>query len=527
MNRLVLPNTHDPVLLQQWIATRSPAEKAALDKLLYTSDMFKSTYRYDPVAWAYDCIEWPEGRQLYSYQEDIMNALVEHGRVAARGTRGLGKTAVLSILVHWFICTRDEENFKIPTIAENWTQLKKYLWPEIHLWASRLRWDVMGVKPYIPNKELQVTAIKRRLGEALAVTSNKHGRTEGAHAANMLYVFDESKLIPDGIFDSAEGAMSNAFAHGYEAYAITVSSPGAPAGRFYDIHDRKPGLENWYPIHVTIEDCIREGAVPEEWPKQMAHLWGGTDSPRYRNDVLGEFAEENTDGVISIAAVERAMKRGEQRKVEAKIATEKQGPTSLGFDVSDGGRDQSVVAWKIDDPRYYGIGRIDRMDETPDSMKSTGHVVGITNKFPNVWVIVDANAVGGPVAKRLREQQKNVVSFVAQHKSYKRTKDGLYGFADKRSEAWWKMRERLDILEGEDVCLPYNNDLLAELIAPKFTIQSNGKIRVESKQEIRRRLGRSTDLADAVIMAFEDPFDRVQRQKKFGAPVLGMKRGQR
>jgi len=64
---------------------------------------------------------------------------------------------------------------------------------------------------------------------------------EGAHAESLLYIFDESKSIAAPVFDAAEGA----FAGPGEVFALAQSTPGEPSGRFYDIHARASGLEDW------------------------------------------------------------------------------------------------------------------------------------------------------------------------------------------------------------------------------------------------------------------------------------------
>ena len=77
-----------------------------------------------------------------------------------------------------------------------------------------------------------------------------------------------------------------------------------------------------------------------------------------------------------------------------------------------------------------------------------------------------------------------------------------FGFPNCRSASWWQMREMLDPSSGSDVALPDDEMLLGDLSAPQWKVLSGGKIQVESKDDIRVRLGRSTDDGDAVIQAF-------------------------
>ena len=75
-------------------------------------------------------------------------------------------------------------------------------------------------------------------------------------------------------------------------------------------------------------------------------------------------------------------------------------------------------------------------------------------------------------------------------------------FADLRAELWWGLRERLDPEKGDGVALPRDDGLLSELASVRYKITGRGQVRVEPKDEMRKRLGRSPDLADAVVLAF-------------------------
>lgn len=216
---------------------------------------FKRKYRADRVAFAHDCVEWSGNEQPTPYQDEIFGALDIHRRVAVRGPHGIGKTAIAALAVLHFALTRDFEDWKCATTASAWRQLSKFLWPEIHKWARRLKWDKILRQPFTQS-ELLTLNLRLTSGEAFAVASASHEMIEGAHADTLLYVFDEAKAISNEIFDAAEGAFSNG-----ECFALAISTPGEPSGRFYDIHRRKPGLEGWWVRHVTLDEAIAAGRI--------------------------------------------------------------------------------------------------------------------------------------------------------------------------------------------------------------------------------------------------------------------------
>lgn len=114
---------------------------------------------------------------------------------------------------------------------------------------------------------------------------------------------------------------------------------------------------------------------------------------------------------------------------------------------------------------------------------------------------VDVIGIGAGVVDRGREQGLSVVAFNASERSTAQDRTGEFGFVNRRSEGWWTLREWLDPTYGEWLALPPDDLLTGDLTAPKYRLVSGGKLQVESKDDIRRRLGRSTDDGDAVMMA--------------------------
>lgn len=461
-----------------------------------------SPYKHSPAAFVRDCLRFPAGEEMTFYQEDILERFAVHKRIAVRGPHGLGKTALASWVVLWGVLTADD--VKVPTTASAWRQLTKFLWPEIHKWAGRLRWDVLDREPFT-KFELQVQNLKlSAIQEAFAVASDNPALIEGAHAKRIVYVFDEAKAIPDATWDAAEGAFSTAgIESGDEAYALAISTPGEPQGRFYDIHRRKPGLDDWTAIHVTLADAIRAQRIGAEWASLRKEQWG-EQTAVYQNRVLGEFASADEDTVIPLAWVERAMQRWSDNRWDEGERIWAIDPgvfVCVGVDVGMTS-DKTVLALRfgntITELRKYA---------KSDLMQTTNVVTGVldaysTSKQP---AIVDGIGIGAGVVSRLKELKRPVVAFIASETKdikMRRDKSGELGFVNKRSAAWWNMREMLDPSSGLDIALPPDELLIGELTAPHWVVQSGARIQVESKDDIRKRLNRSTDSADAVIQAF-------------------------
>lgn len=457
---------------------------------------FRRRYWNDPIAFAHDCIMWEgDNGGPTRYQEEIMSALVEKKRVTVRGPHGLGKSALSSITILWFALTRDGDDWKIPTTASGWQQLERFLWPEIHKWSRKINWNVVGRDPLSATSELLTLNMRLRTGEAFAIASDDHNRIEGAHADHILYIFDESKTIPEATWDAAEGAMVND-----QAYWLAVSTPGQPAGRFYDIHQKKPGYKDWWCRHVKVQETIDAGRVTMKWVADRRVQWGEASSV-FLNRVLGEFAKADEDGVIPLDWIERANETWYRWQERVDAGEEKTIITQIGVDVARRGADKTIYAFRAGDI----ITEIMRTSKA-DTMQTAGTIVALFMEHSEASAVIDAVALGAGVYDRVYEQHPNrTYAFMAGDGAGDRTdKAGIWHFADMRSAAWWRLREMLDPHSGFELGLPPDDELTGDLVAPGWKELSNGRIKVESKETIRERLKRSTDAGDAVIQAFFD-----------------------
>lgn len=445
-----------------------------------------------PDLWAAECIEWPEGQSLADYQADAISLLPEKKRVALRGPHGTGKTTTAAVTVLWFAVTRDAagRDWKVITTASAWRHLEVYLWPEIHKWANRLRWDVIGRVPFDVRRELMDLRLKLYYGAATAVASNDSAKIEGAHADDLLYLLDEAKIIPADTWDSIEGAFSGAGQDtDANALALALSTPGVPAGRFFDICSRKPGYEDWYARHVTLEEAIAAGRISREWAEQRARQWG-KESAMYANRVLGEFHASDEDSVIPLAWVEAAVERWHQWKRDGGRLPEV--PPWVGVDVGRGG-DETVLA-----PCH---GHIVTELET-NRKKSTMNTVAMVQARIG-RPIVDVTGIGAGVFDRLKETGVKAVAYSGAAKTDRRDSTKQFGFTNVRSAAYWHVRELLDPSTDPDLCLPPDDTLLSDLTAPTYDYATGvpPKIKIETKEDLVKRLGRSPDRGDAVVMA--------------------------
>lgn len=218
----------------------------------------------------------------------------------------------------------------------------------------------------------------------------------------------------------------------------------------------------------------------------------------------GDFAagiEDDPFQVIPTKWVEIAMERW---TMPAKLHS----MSSLGVDVARGGRDNTVIARRHD--MWFDLPLVYPGKETPDGPSTAGLVISaMRDKAP---IHIDVIGVGSAPFDFLKEAGQHVLGINVAEESHATDLSGLLSFYNIRSELWWKMREALDPAQNNGICLPNDPRLKADLCAPKWKLQGS-KIKVEPRDDIIKRIGRSPDFASAYILAL------IQTQKKTAKPI--------
>jgi len=215
---------------------------------------------------------------------------------------------------------------------------------------------------------------------------------------------------------------------------------------------------------------------------------------------MGEFAKQSEDSVIPLNWVEMAIERWKAWK---EAGGELKHLNKIGLDVAREGEDQTVLAARWDDRI---IGEIRRWSLT-STMRTARNAINYLNTNKRDYAAVDVIGIGAGVVDRMREEGFEVDAFNGSEKSLHTDVSGELYFLNRRACSWWTMRELLDPANGAEILLPDDEQMIGDLIAPKWTITPSGKIKIEDKKEVKKRIGRSPDTGDAVVLAFcpEEP----------------------
>jgi hypothetical protein len=312
---------------------------------------------------------------------------------------------------------------------------------------------------------------------------------QGIHALNPLIVIDEACGVAKSIFDAVDSLATNT-----NARVLAIGNPDDPSSHFAQIC--KPG-SGWHVIKVSafdtpaytgkeVPDELLPLLVSPEWVEERKIRWGVT-SPIYQSKVLGEFPDISDDSLILPKWIEAAQKRSIQRNKRPIIAA----------DIARFGEDETVIM-----RREGGWIRTYRAHHKADTMTTTGHIAKAMKDIDaetdkNDWVraIVDVPGVGGGVVDRLAELELPVVPYNGGEAPIDNER-----FVNARAEDYWTLRERFE--QGEIDIDPDDDKLAAQLGSIKWGIDSRGRIKIESKDDMRKRGLPSPGRADAMAIAF-------------------------
>jgi phage terminase large subunit len=393
--------------------------------------------------------------------------------VSIRSGHGTGKSAFMAWSVLWFLTCYFP--CKAPCTAPTSHQLSDVLWAEVATWHRRLKDRCPELAEQFEWSSERFS-LKDRPQESFAVArTSRPERPEalqGFHSANVLFLIDEASGVPEAVFQVAEGALSTE-----GAFVLMAANPTREDGYFHASHHKM--RERWAALHW---DGEQSPLVSKQYIDDMRAKYG-VDSPIYQVRVKGNFATA-TDGVIPLYLCEEAKVRQVEIVPKAEVR--------WGLDVARFGDDSTALAKRkgnvqLEPTReWYG----------KDTMQTVGLLkmeYEAAREKPDA-IMVDVIGIGAGVADRGKEiglpiVAVNVAESASADDRYMRLRD----------ELWFLGREWL---ARRDCRLADDDALIAELTTPKYRIESNGKIKVESKDEMKKRGVASPNRADAWLMTF-------------------------
>lgn len=458
--------------------------KSAFD---VAADLFVPTVDYvaDPELWATERLK----AELWSKQTEIVVSVRDNRNTAVHSCHSAGKSFTAAAVACWWIDSHPPGTAFVVTSAPTGDQVKAILWREIGRMhkAAGLPGRTNLTEWYI-NSELVALGRKPNDYEPTAF--------QGIHAIYILIILDEACGIPPMLWDATSTLASNEAGR-----VLAIGNPDDPNGQF----SRVCGSPAWNVIHISafdtpnftgepVSELVRQSLISKSWVDEKRVEWG-EESALYSSKVLGQFPRDSESGVIPLSMVERCR--------ENELAPGL--PVELGVDIGAGG-DETVVT-----PRRGAKAGVPWRTRHDDPMRCVGEIVGWIHESGAVRLKIDVIGVGWGVAGRLQElrdegvHQCEVMKVNVAEKSSQPKR-----FLNKRAELWWDVGRENSRLRSWDLS-EIDDGTVAELTAHEYEIvDSSGKIKVQSKDDVRKKLGRSPDSADSLLLAFYEPWGEAE-----------------
>jgi hypothetical protein len=456
------------------------------------NDMARLQERVDPPAHPYKMkpVEWIKeklGEHVWSKQAQICESVRDNRFTAVKSCHQIGKSFIASRIAAWWYDTH--EDAYVITTAPSSHQVKTILWKEIR--RAHKKGGLAGKITEGQVPEWKVDGETVGFGRKPADYTNQEDATtqfQGIHATNLLVIMDEGSGIPTWLVTAIETLIGNE-----NARVLAIGNPDNPTSEFAKMF--KPGSDyNKITVRYdetpaftdeVVPDYLYDMLISKVWVEERRRKWGER-SPLWFAKVLAEFPVISDDTVFS------------PHVLAIGIATERSSAALRSK--------QDVAAWDVarmgtDENALYlnknGYVRLVDMWGRVDTMESVGR---IRRHWPNGGsmpsLVIDIGGVGGGPYDRLRELHYNVAPFDGGGRALNPDR-----YKNRRAEAYWEAREAME--EGLIDLEELDEDLQAELLEIKFKTTSTGKIQLEEKEEVHKRLGRSPNRADAFVMSLQ------------------------
>jgi len=411
-------------------------------------------------------------------------------RMARASGRGIGKSAFLAWVALWLFSTVMGSTTIVSANTES--QLKDTTFPEIKKWASMsmnshwFEYQAMSIKP--ASWLVQLLRQSTQLDESYWYIQARLWSEEnpdafaGPHSQlGMAVLFDEASGISTNIWPVAQGYFTDKTLH---RIWIAISNPRNPTGEFFNC------------FHVNRDQWDRENIDARSVEENDAQIYQdiidrhGADSDEARVEVYGMFPRHGDKQFIGRGTVEEAIERAIERDAGA--------PLLMGVDPARFGDDAAEIVFRQgrDWTVHEGISL------PKGSIVQLANVIAreIEDRNPDA-VFIEGDGVGGGLIDILKDRRYKIIEVSMGGKP-----DDKDDYADHRTECWDRMKDALPYSS-----ISRDSELHDDLSGPTYDYSNNGKLKLESTRDMKKRGLASPNKASAFAVTFARPVARRDR----------------
>jgi hypothetical protein len=401
-------------------------------------------------------------------------------QIAVSAGRGIGKSALVCMLMYWFISTRLGATVVFTANTEQ--QMKSRLWAEFGKWhtlACNSHWFVrmsLLLKPAEWFGTMLRDQLKIGTGYYYVEGQTWSEETPGAFAGlhndkGMFIVFEEAADIPDCIWDVTPGFFTE---ESRDRFWFVISNPRHTSGMFYECFHR---FRSWWKT-TKVDARAVEGTDKRQYEKTIEQY--GLDSYQARVEILGDFPVRGGSQLIAVQSYRDA--------VDRELFRDEHAPLLMGCDIARSEDGDNNVIWFRQGVDCRSI----PVEEwkSPDTEYTADRIAQRIDQYKPDAVMIDEGGVGGPVIDKLRHRGYIIhgVMFGAASRSER--------YGNRRTDIWVAMAEDMRRL-----CLPDLPGLQEDFCTPQlefYNKQRPDRLYLESKES----MGFSPDKPDALAMTY-------------------------
>lgn len=473
------------------------------------------SFEHDPLGFVLFAFPWGEPGPLAGdtgpepWQRDLLTRIGQGllspdmaVREAVASGHGIGKSALVAWIILWALSTMPDTRGVVAANTEG--QLRTKTWPEL------TKWHALSINRAWFN--CTATAIYSVLrghdrtwrADAITWSENNTEAIAGLHnkGKRAFAIFDEASAIPDVIFETIEGAMTD---EGTELIWCVFGNPTQTTGRFRECFAGGQFAHRWH--HNQIDSRTVSFAKKKQIEEWIADY--GEDSDFVRVRVRGVFPRAGDLQFIDSERVELAIKR--------ELVKDEGAPLVMGVDVARSlAGDQSVIRFRQGlDARSIPPVKL----RIPDLMQVAARVAEAINTHKPAAVFVDATGLGSGVVDRLHQLGYDMVQGVNFAERLEPGQGVLY--ANMRAKMWGGAKDWC-----KAGCLPDDPELRADLTAVNYGYDAHNAVLLEKKDDMKKRGLASPDDGDAFALTFAYPVARknVSDDRKVERLLAGLKK---
>ena len=500
----------------------SPAQRAELYKVLtvkerqYLDELLSQRLEHPWERWVNDPVGFIEqglGETLWSKQKEILLSVRDNKRTVVPACHAPGKSHIAARAVAWWSSCHPVGTAMSVSTATTFRQVRNILWTQIRRVAGRHN---------LPGEVMQV---EWRIGTEIVAygfsSSTDESAVQGIHAPNLLIVVDEAGGISDMTGKALEALMT-----GSNTRLLVIGNPPTEAEDSWFERCCSSELYNVIPIsaydtpNFTGEEVgickacpmgvaphpVTDHLVDKEWVNDVVTEFG-LESAFVEARVLAKFPKTGGSRVIPIGWAEQALENEDPETGQT---------IRLGVDVASDGGDEFVIAWC--DGWTVSLKHKSSGGQNENAMDVARKILEVILEAEQVHrdrrirepvrVKVDEIGVGWGVVsvlKRWKEERKHNSLIIGVNVSERARHGDKY--TNQRAELWWNGRlcVQPDQQGRQQVKLNVDRRTLAQLAGPVYKSDTQGRIMIEKKADIKKRGLTSPDRAEAVLLALYEP----------------------